>query len=68
MGQTLEDEKLPKRILTPLEEGPSKGSVPNMELMLTEYYELRGIDANGVPSRERLESLNLSDLADALGI
>lgn len=68
MGQTSADEVMPKRIMTPLEEGATKGSVPNMELMLKEYYELRGIDENGVPTKEKLEALNMSDLAEELGL
>jgi aldehyde:ferredoxin oxidoreductase len=66
MGMTKEDEKLPKRIMTPMESGPTAGSVPDMELMLNEYYELRGIDSEGRPKKEKLAELNLGDLADIL--
>jgi aldehyde:ferredoxin oxidoreductase len=66
MGMTKEDEKLPKRIMTPMESGPTAGSVPDMELMLNEYYELRGIDSAGRPKKEKLAELNLGDLADIL--
>lgn len=36
------------------------------EEMLREYYQLRDIDAQGRPSRGRLEELGLKDVADAL--
>jgi aldehyde:ferredoxin oxidoreductase len=66
MGMTAKDEKLPKRLMTPMESGPTAGSVPDMELMLKEYYELRGIDSDGRPKKEKLAELNLGDLADML--
>ena len=66
MGVTAADDRLPKRILTPLKDGPAAGSVPNMELMLKEYYGLRGLDGNGRPIKEKLHSLGLSDLAAKL--
>jgi aldehyde:ferredoxin oxidoreductase len=34
--------------------------------MIEEYYRLRDIDAQGRPSRKRLESLDMKDVADAL--
>ena len=66
MGMTAADEKLPKRIMTAMKSGPTEGSVPNMELMLKEYYEIRGIDADGKPTKEKLEELNLGELAELL--
>ena len=35
-------------------------------MMLDDYYQLRGWDKNGIPKRERLESLNLKYVADEL--
>jgi aldehyde:ferredoxin oxidoreductase len=66
MGITAADDRLPKRIMTPLKDGPTAGFVPNLELMLKEYYPLRGLDTNGRPSKEKLNSLGLSDLAAKL--
>jgi len=66
MGITAADDRMPKQIMTPLKDGPAAGSVPNMELMLKEYYEVRGLDANGRPLKEKLNSLGLSDLAAKL--
>ena len=66
MGVTPSDDRLPRRMLTPFTEGGAAGSVPDMDLMLKEYYTIRGLDADGRPSQEKLESLGLSDLADRL--
>jgi len=67
-GATSADDRLPKRLLKPLEEGPAAGSVPDIDLMLREFYELRDLNARGYPSRARLENLGLNDLADRLSI
>jgi aldehyde:ferredoxin oxidoreductase len=66
MGVTSADDRMPKRMLTPHTDGPVAGSVPNVELMLKEYYKARGLDANGRPLKEKLNSLGLSDLAAKL--
>jgi aldehyde:ferredoxin oxidoreductase len=63
-GATRRDDTLPKRFLEePLPDGGSKGEVVYLEAMLNKYYELRGWDKNGIPTREKLEDLNLSDAA-----
>ena len=54
------------RLMEPLEDGPTAGSVPDMGLMLAEFYALRGLDADGRPAHSRLEQLGLLDLANAL--
>jgi hypothetical protein len=36
--------------------------------MLDQYYPYRGWDSNGIPTREKLDELSLSDMADACGI
>jgi len=62
-GATRRDDTLPKRFLKePLAEGGSKGEVVDLEPMLDKYYELRGWDKNGVPTRQKLEELGLHDL------
>jgi aldehyde:ferredoxin oxidoreductase len=33
--------------------------VPNLELMLDEYYQARGWDENGVPTPKKLRSLGI---------
>jgi len=65
-GARREHDALPKRMMTPLEEGPSAGSVPDMDMMLREFYELRKFNEDGLPTREVLEELDLKDLADLL--
>jgi len=66
MGVTAADDRMPKRILTPHTDGLAAGSVPNVELMLKDYYKARGLDANGRPLKEKLNKLGLSDLAAKL--
>ncbi|NOY99164.1 MAG: aldehyde ferredoxin oxidoreductase family protein [Chloroflexi bacterium] len=51
---------LPPRMLNePLPEGPAKGRVAELDKMLPEFYEVRGWDENGVPTREKLAELGL---------
>jgi aldehyde:ferredoxin oxidoreductase len=66
LGAAAADDCLPPRLLLPLEDGPTVGSVPDMALMLREFYALRDLDAEGRPSRARLQQLGLHALADAL--
>lgn len=68
LGATAADDRLPPRFLEPLEDGPTAGSVPDIALMLSEFYALRDMDAEGRPSRARLQALGLGDLADRLGV
>ena len=66
MGIGAADDRLPKRILTPTKDGPAAGSVPDLEFMLKEYYQLRPLDAEGRPTRDKLDSLGLFELAARL--
>ena len=60
-GLSAKDDTLPKRFLKePMPEGPSKGQVFEQDKLLPKYYEVRGWDKNGVPSKEKLEELGLS--------
>jgi aldehyde:ferredoxin oxidoreductase len=63
-GLTPADDTLPWRALhEPLPDGPSEGSVVDLEPMLKEYYEARGWDREtGYPSEEKLRELNLEPL------
>lgn len=63
LGMKKEDDRLPKRILTSLS---PKGNVPDIDLMLKEYYVLRGLDDRGWPKRETLEATGLKDLISKL--
>ena len=52
---------LPKRILyEPLPDGPMQGAVSRLPEMLPEYYSVRGWDAQGVPTQQKLQSLGLA--------
>jgi aldehyde:ferredoxin oxidoreductase len=66
MGVSAKDDRLPKRILTPLEEGSAAGSVPDVEKLLREYYEVRGLDREGKPKKEVLIKAGLNELAKKL--
>ena len=66
MGVSAKDDRLPKRILSPLKEGAAAGSVPDVEKLLGEYYGVRGLDKNGKPKREVLVKAGLEDLAKKL--
>ena len=65
-GARAEDDRLPKRLMTVLEEGPTEGSLPDMDMMLGEFYALRGFDDQGIPTREVLEGVGLPELAAIL--
>ena len=67
-GSGGEDDVMPPRIGVPVEEGSHAGSLPEFELMKRDYYDYRGLDENGAASREKLEQLNLSALAEELGV
>lgn len=60
---------LPARLLNePMPEGPSKGQVVELEPLLDDFYGVCGWDVQtGVPTKERLESLDLHDIAVDLG-
>jgi aldehyde:ferredoxin oxidoreductase len=66
LGITAKDDKLPKKLLTALEEGGGAGSVPDVELLLKEYYILRGLDVRGYPKQEKLVELGLDELKNRL--
>jgi len=64
-GITRKDDILPYRISQePIPAGPSKGMYcprEEFEGMLEEYYRLRGWDRQGIPTPERLQSLDLEE-------
>jgi aldehyde:ferredoxin oxidoreductase len=49
--------------LEPTKEGGNAGKVPDMEIMLKEFYKASGWTQSGKPSRKTLESLGLRDVA-----
>ena len=66
MGITAEDDRLPKKILTALVDGSAAGSVPDESLMRSEYYQIRGLDENGVPIPALLQKNGLDFLQKRL--
>jgi aldehyde:ferredoxin oxidoreductase len=61
-GITGADDRLPKRLLQPTSEGGQEGHVPDLALQLKEYYQIRGWDENGRPTKAKLEELGLLDI------
>jgi aldehyde:ferredoxin oxidoreductase len=67
LGLTRANDKLPKLLLQSLPDGGQEGHVPDMDLLLGEYYAARGWDpASGRPTLEKLRALGLGVAADAL--
>jgi aldehyde:ferredoxin oxidoreductase len=55
-----EEDTLPERFLNvPMPAGPTEGEVHRLSELLPKYYELRGWDKNGIPSKDRLKDLGL---------
>ncbi|HEX7364010.1 MAG TPA: aldehyde ferredoxin oxidoreductase family protein [Dehalococcoidia bacterium] len=68
LGISAKDDVLPELIMKPIPEGGTEGHVPNMKKMLPEYYALRDWDpATGKPSKKRLDSLGMSEIAASIG-
>ena len=63
-GATIKDDKLPKKLFTPLKEGGAAGRVPHWDWQIKEYYRLRGWDENGIVKPETLQRLGLSELLE----
>lgn len=53
---------LPERLLKdPIVAGPTKGEVHELDILLPEYYSVRGWDENGVPTESTLKKLGLEE-------
>jgi aldehyde:ferredoxin oxidoreductase len=59
-GSGAADDVLPPRALTPTQEGANAGSVPDMEKMTAEIYELAMLDSEGKPKAEALAKYGLA--------
>lgn len=67
MGLNASNDKLPKTLLEPFQEGGSAGFTPDIEGMLFAYYEARGWDQEtGKPLKEKLLELGLDEVAKDL--
>ncbi len=62
-GFSRADDDLAPRMREPMPAGPIKGETFQLELLLDDYYEARGWDGNGIPTKERLETLGIAHYA-----
>ena len=61
-GLTTEEDTLPKRLTEePMPEGPNKGHVVHLKEMLPRYYALRGWNARGEITEEKIKDLGLEE-------
>ena len=70
-GFTSAEDKLPPKLFQPLTGGPSDGIAVTEEEMaaaLPTYYAMCGWDAEGRPTRAKLEELGIAWVADELGL
>ncbi|MBS7640060.1 MAG: aldehyde ferredoxin oxidoreductase family protein [Candidatus Bathyarchaeia archaeon] len=68
-GFNVSQDTVPERILKePVPREPSKGQIFELDTLLKDYYRVRGWNEKGIPKREKLEELGLSNVAKALGI
>jgi aldehyde:ferredoxin oxidoreductase len=66
-GLSRKDDSLPWKVMNePIpDDGPAKGAVvtqDELELMLDDYYNVRGWTVEGVPKKEKLKALGLAEL------
>jgi aldehyde:ferredoxin oxidoreductase len=62
-GFTRADDTLAQRMFEPMPAGPLQGETFDLDRVLDDYYVARGWDANGVPTRQRLEKLSIAHYA-----
>ena len=68
-GFSVDDDKMPKRVMTAFKEGPLEGVEITDEAFLnarTYWYGLMGWTEEGVPTADRLEKLELTGLLDGI--
>jgi len=68
LGVTRKEENLPPRLLEePMPTGPAKGGLPDLDIMLDDYYKFRGCDKEtGYPLESKLKELQLDFVVDDL--
>ena len=59
-GYDAKTDVLPKKMFKAAKTGPRAGKVPPFEDMLRDYYEMRGWDADGMPTDAALDRLELT--------
>jgi aldehyde:ferredoxin oxidoreductase len=68
LGISAKDDVLPELVIRPIPEGGTEGHMPNIGKMLPEYYAIRDWDSTtGKPSKKRLESLGMPEIASSIG-
>jgi len=71
-GWTKKDDYPPPRVMKdPIPDGVAKGSLvtkKEFELMLNAYFEARGWNSNGIPTKEKLTELGLDKIAKEIGV
>ena len=70
-GFTRDDDVLPPKLTVPKEGGPSHGfyiDPAELEKAKDTYYAMSGWDAQGVPTRGKLEELGIGWVADEIGV
>lgn len=70
-GFTRDHDVLPPKLSQPREGGPSHGMFvdpDDLERAKDTYYAMVGWDSQGIPTRAKLEELNLSWVADEIGV
>jgi aldehyde:ferredoxin oxidoreductase len=68
-GLSRKDDTLPEKYQEPLPDGPSKGlciSEEELDRMLNDYYDRRGWDQEGRPTKKTLVGLGLRGVADTI--
>ncbi len=70
-GVSRKDDKVPERYHEPLKYGPYKGEnidEKKFQVLLDEYYELSGLDSDGIPLPESIDRLDLNTMDDLASI
>jgi len=61
-GISRKDDTLPARLLTHPRGGGSGDNLPHLNEMLKDYYRVRGWDEFGIPTKEKLQELEIEPL------
>jgi aldehyde:ferredoxin oxidoreductase len=62
-GLSRADDTLAPRMAEPMPAGPIQGETFELDRLLDDYYAERGWDADGIPTREKLEALSIAHYA-----
>ena len=66
-GIDIRHDTIPERLLqNPMPRNPAKGQIFELDKLLKDYYDVRGWDKRGSPTREKLVELGLIDVAEEL--